>query len=82
MVEYKLKKPIVLGEETIEVLKLVEPTQERLEAVEYDYAELTTAKGLRLLLCACATNVTEAHIAKMSPKEIAWAGRACQDFFE
>jgi hypothetical protein len=80
--EYKLKTPIVLGDETIESLELVEPTQARLEEYDFDYAELTKAKGRRKLLCACVKNASEAHIMKMKPMEITKAADICAGFFD
>lgn len=80
--EYKLKTPIVLGDETIEVLKLEEPTQARLELFDFDYSELTKARGMRKLLCACVSNCGEAHVMKMSPLDIAKASEVCSGFFD
>ena len=82
MTEYKLQTPIVLGEETIEVLKLEDPSQEKLELYDYDYADQTKAKGLRKLVCACVTNCGEAHIRKMKPVDIVGAGGICANFFD
>jgi hypothetical protein len=81
-IKYKLKSAIVLGDETIEVLELEEPTQEKLEMYDFDYSELTKAKGLKKLVCACVVNCGESHIAKMKPIDIAKAGTLCSDFFE
>jgi len=83
MVEYKLKKPIVLGEETIEVLKLDEPTLGRLAECNVDLGEegLKTASGMMNLIEACSTNTTSAHIAKIKFSDIAGAVEACADFF-
>lgn len=82
MTEYKLKHAVKLGDDVIEVLKLGEPTQEKLELYDYDYADQTKAKGLRKLVCACVTNCGEAHVRKMKPVDIVGAGGICANFFE
>ena len=82
MAEYTLNTPIVLGDETIEVLQLDMPTKASLEEYDFDYAEISKAKGRRKLLCACVTNASEAQIMTMTPGEIVSASGVCENFFE
>ena len=65
--EYKLKTPIVLGEETVDVLKLEEPDLGSLvdAGVALDEKSLQTAGGMAKLIEACAKNVTPAHVWKI-----------------
>ena len=82
--EYKLKTPIILGEETVEVLKLEEPDQNRLEAYDVGFGpeDLTKTAGLKKVLCACAVNVNEAHVSKMKGGDFKKAAEKCViDFF-
>lgn len=81
--EYKLKHPIVLGEETVEVLKLEEPTLGKMIEAEVELSEkaLSTAAGMAKLIQACATNVTSAHVAKIRFSDLAPAVEACAGFF-
>ena len=83
MTEYKLKTPIILGEETVEVLKLEEPNIEKLNRFKVNLSEdvLTTANGMTRLLLACSTNVTEAHVKKIMLSDLTGAIGACTDFF-
>jgi hypothetical protein len=83
MTEYKLKHPIELGEESIETLKLEEPNIDKLELYNVDLSPevLTTAGGMKRLLTACCTNVSEAHVGKMMASDLAGSIEVCQDFF-
>ena len=84
MAEYTLNTPIVLGEETIEVLQLEEPTVGSLEKHNVDLSEtaLTTVRGMKGLVCACVSNATEAHINKMKLKDLTGVVGVCASFFE
>ena len=82
-IEYKLKSPIVLGEETIEVLKLEEPTIGKLTRFNVDLSEsaLSTVKGMAKLILACSTNVTDKHVNLMKLSDLTGAIGECTDFF-
>lgn len=79
MVEYKLKSPIVLGEDTVEVLKLEEPNGKKLDMydVSFDEASLYSVGGLMKIINACSTNTTEAHVGEMKGRDIREAGEVC-----
>ena len=81
--EYKLKTPIVLGEETVDVLKLEEPDLGSLvdAGVALDEKSLQTADGMAKLIEACAKNVTPAHVRKIKFSDLAPAVEACSGFF-
>ena len=83
MKEYKLKNPIVLGDETIEVLKFDEPTLKRLTEcdVDLDEGSLKKASGMAKLIEACCKNATSAHIGEMKFSDIAGAVEVCAGFF-
>lgn len=83
MVEYTLKSPIVLGKDTVEVLKLEEPTVAKLESANVNLSEdaLSKVKGMSALVYACSTNVTTAHIGKMKLSDLVGAVEACTGFF-
>jgi hypothetical protein len=82
-IEYKLKTPIVLGEETIEVLQLEEPTIGKLTRFNVDLSEsaLSTVKGMAKLILSCSTNVTDAHVNLMKLSDLTGAIGECTDFF-
>lgn len=83
MVEYKLKTPIILGAETVDVLKLEEPDLGRLidAGVSLDEKTLQSAEGMVKLIDACSTNTTTAHIRKIKFSDLAPAVEACSGFF-
>jgi hypothetical protein len=83
-VEFKLKTPIELGDETVEVLELQEPTVEKLQRCRVNLSEeaLSTVDGMSKLLVSCSKNVGEAHIKKMMLSDLVNAIGVCTDFFE
>lgn len=83
MTEYKLKAPIVLGEEVIEVLKLEEPTVERLKQynVDLSHEALELCEGMFRIVCACSANASEAHINRMKMRDLVACTRECISFF-
>jgi hypothetical protein len=84
MTEYKLKSPIILGEETVEVLLLEEPTVAKLQRFNVSLSEevLTSVVGMTRLLLSCCSNCGEAHIKKMKLSDLTGAIAACTSFFE
>lgn len=83
MVEYRLKTPVSVGEETVDVLKLKEPDLGSLvdAGVALDEESLQTAKGMMKLILACSTNITEAHARKIKFSDLGSAVEVCADFF-
>jgi hypothetical protein len=83
MTEYKLKTPIILGEETVEVLKLEEPTIEKLKKFNVDLSQeaLELSEGMFRIICACVTNVSEAHVNKMKMRDMVRCMKECVGFF-
>ncbi len=81
--EYKLKTPIVLGEETVDVLKLEEPSTNRLEMFDVSFAPdvVGSIKQMKALVCACATNVNEAHVGEMKGRDLTTVWEKCQTGF-
>jgi len=79
MIEYKLKTPIVLGEETIKVLKLDEAKGSSLKLFEVSFGEeiLSSVEGLMRIINACSTNTTESHINEMRGRDIRLCGEVC-----
>ncbi len=83
MEEYKLKTPIVLGDDTIDVLKLEEADANKLETFNISFSpeELFSAKGMKAMVACCATNITEAHAGKIKGKDLTAANEVCMGFF-
>ena len=81
--EYKLKTPIVLGEETIEVLKLEEPNTNKLETFGVSFAPdvIGSVKQMKAIVCSCSTNVNEGHVGVMKLRDLMGAWEKCQTSF-
>jgi len=83
MQEYELISPITLGEETIKVIKLEEPTCATLKKFNVDLSEeaLMLCEGQFRIVCACSQNAHEGHINEMKMRDLVKCSRACLDFF-
>ena len=83
MIKYKLKNPVVIGDETIEEIHLEDPTCEKLKKFNVDLSEeaLLLCEGQYRIVCACAENVHEGHILKMKGGDLLRCSRECLGFF-
>jgi hypothetical protein len=84
MKEYKLKHPIVLGEETIETLKLDAPTRKDIERSPFNLRKIQEDSDMIemfKMIEACCKNCTCAHIDRMDARDLAGAVETCAGFF-
>jgi hypothetical protein len=84
MVEYKLKTPVKIGEEVTEVVKLEEPTVERLKQYNVDLSQeaLELCEGMFRIVCACAVNIAEAEVNRMKMRDLVGCTKECVSFFK
>lgn len=82
--EYTLQSPIVMGDETILVITLDEPTVGLLDKFDVDLSEdqLTKVSVMKRLVCACAVDLTVQQIDLMKLKDLTGVIGVCASFFE
>ncbi len=82
-IEYKLKKPITIGEEIVSVMQFEEPELRKLTKCKVDLSEaaLKTAGGMMALLEACAVGDCENYVCRMKASDMAGAAEICSGFF-